>query len=251
VDGVNSRVVVVDSEGVRKFSFGRKGTGEGEFARPLGIDISDGGKVFIADTGNHRIQVFDLKGNFLSMFPVKSSPGEKPSDPVDVLVSKLKNYLYISDNDNHKIKVYQQNGNFEFEWGKFGESPGQFRYPGILAINEYNEVFVVDVLNTRVQKFDPFGNFVSEIGSWGVLPGKLFRPKGVAVDKSNRVFISDSYMGYVQVFSDLGSFLGIVCENNKNRQFTTPVGMVIDDKNKRLYVVEMRGNNVSVSNLLR
>lgn len=250
VDGVNNRIMVVDNAGKRKFEFGQKGAGKGDFKYPMGIDISDDGKVFIADTGNHRIQVFNLKGDFKYMFKVKSGPKEKPSDPVDVLVSGLNNYLYISDNDNHKVKVYNQNGTFEFEWGKFGEAPGEFRYPGILALNEYNEIYVVDVLNTRVQKFDPFGNFIAEIGSWGVLPGRLFRPKGVAVDKKNRVFVTDSYMGVIQVFTDLGSFIGVICENSKNRKFTTPVGIVIDNKNDRLQVVEMRSNKVSVLKLL-
>ena len=251
VDGVNNRIIVVDSQGRLKFSFGKKGNGKSEFSYPMGIDISVDGNVFIADSGNHRIQVFNLSGDFKYMFTVESGPEEKPSEPVDVLASKLKNYLYISDNDNHKIKVYKQSGSFEFEWGKFGEGDGEFRYPGILAINEYNEIFVVDVLNTRVQKFDPFGNFITAIGSWGVLPGKLFRPKGVAVDKRNRVFISDSYMGVVQVFSDLGRLLGIVCENNENRRFITPVGIVMDDAQARLHVVEMRGNKVSVLELLK
>ena len=249
VDGVNNRIIVVDSAGKRKFEFGQKGAGQGEFNYPLGIDISDDGKVFIADTGNHRIQVFNLKGDFKYMFKVKSGPKERPSDPVDVLASGLNNYLYISDNDNHKIKVYNQNGTFEFEWGRFGEEPGEFRYPGILALNEYNEIFVVDVINTRIQKFDPFGNFIVEIGSWGVLPGSLFRPKGVAVDKKNRVFVTDSYMGVIQVFSDLGRFIGVICEDNKNRSFVTPVGIVMDDKAKRLLVVEMRANKINVLKL--
>lgn len=250
VDGVNNRIIVVNSSGNRKFEFGREGTGKGEFKYPLGIDISDDGKVFIADSGNHRIQVFSLKGDFKNMFNVKSDPGERPSDPVDVLVSGLNNYVYVSDNDNHKIKVYDQSGTFKFEWGKFGEENGEFRYPGILAQNKNNEILVVDVLNTRVQKFDPFGNFIDQIGSWGVLPGRLFRPKGVAVDKENRVFVTDSYMGVVQVFTDLGRFIGVICENNNYRKFVTPVGIAVDDKTKRLLVVEMRANKINVLKLL-
>ncbi|GBE05598.1 NHL repeat protein [bacterium BMS3Abin10] len=248
VDGVNNRIIVVNKRGKWKFSFGRWGTGKGQFKQPVGIDISDNGKVFIADTGNHRVQVFDPKGNFLYMFTVNSGKGERPSDPVDVLVSKLKNYLYISDNDNHKIKVYKQNGTFEFEWGKQGEQYGEFRYPGILAINQFNEIFVVDVLNTRVQKFDPFGKFIADIGSWGVLPGNLFRPKGVAVDGKSRVFISDSYMGVIQVFTDMGRFIGALCKKGTLRKFNTPVGMFID--NNKLLVVEMRSNKITVLKIL-
>ena len=251
VDGVNNRIIVLDSRGELKFSFGKQGGGEGEFKYPLGIDISDQGEVFIADSGNHRIQVFDLKGNFLYMFKVRSGPGEKPSDPVDVLASKLKGYVYVSDNDNHKIKVYNHKGIFQFEWGKFGEERGEFRYPGMLVDNEFNQIFVVDVLNSRIQLFDPFGNFITDIGAWGVLQGKFFKPKGVAVDKTNRIFVSDSYMGVIQVFTDLGGFLGVICENNQKRQFITPVGLYVEGEKNRLHVVERRGSKISVLKLLK
>jgi len=249
VDGVNNRILVLDNKGRMQFSFGKRGRGEGEFLHPLGIGISARGNVFVADTGNHRIQVFDAQGNFLRMFPVKSGPEEEPADPVDVLVSEFRDYVYVSDNDNHTIKVYDIRGNFQFSWGKFGEEPGDFRYPGILAKNKQNEIFVVDVLNTRVQKFDPFGKYITEMGSWGVLPGNLFRPKGVAVDGKNRVFVSDSYMGLIQVFTDYGRFLGVVCQNKRKRHFTTPVGLSIDDENDILRTVEMRKNAIRVLKL--
>ena len=246
VDGVNDRVIVLDSEGKRKFTFGISGEGKGQFKRPVGIDIAGTGNVFIADTGNHRIQVFDLNGAFAHMFPVKPGGGEKPSDPVDVLAAGLRGNVYVSDNDNHKIRVYDQQGAFRFQWGSFGEGPGMFRYPGIMAVDGFNHVYVVDVLNTRVQKFDPFGNFITDIGAWGVLPGKLFRPKGVVVDRHNRVYVSDSYMGLVQVFAESGRFSGVLCEGRGQRQFVTPVGMVIDSNSNKLYVVEMRANKLSV-----
>lgn len=249
VDGVNHRIIVMDRSGKHKFTFGKNGSDPGELHYPLGIDVAADGRVFVADSGNHRIQVFGLNGEFRLQFPVKAGPGDNMSDPVDVLVSKLKNYVYVSDNDNHKIKVYQDNGQFVFEWGKFGEGPGEFRYPGMLAINSFNEIYVVDVLNTRVQRFNPFGEFIAEIGSWGVQAGKLFRPKGLVVDPNDRVFVSDSYMGVVQVFSGFGKLVGIVCEGNALRRFQTPVGLAFDETRHRLQVVEMRKNQISVVTL--
>jgi DNA-binding beta-propeller fold protein YncE len=245
VDGVNNRIVVTGADGTPRFTFGRNGAGAGEFQHPMGIDISKKNQVFIADTGNHRIQVFDPRGRFLYMFPVKTSAGERPAAPVDVLALDRKNYLYISDRDNHKIKVHKQTGAFVFEWGGYGEVRGQFRYPGILAADQYNQIYVVDVLNTRIQQFDPDGNFITEIGTWGVSPGELFRPKGVVVDKAGRVFISDSFMGCVQVFTDVGGFLGVVCAGGQKREFTTPVGLAVDAEN-RLLVVEMRANRIRI-----
>lgn len=250
VDGVNNRIIVLDRQGRMKFTFGQEGTGPGEFQHPLGIDISKQGRVFIADSGNHRVQIFDSKGNFVRSFIVKGTVEEKPSDPVDVLASDFKGYVYVSDNDNHKIKVYDTKGNFQFEWGRFGEGPGAFRYPGMLAKNKANEIFVVDVLNTRVQKFDPFGNHLADIGSWGVLPGNLFRPKGVVIDRKNRVFVSDSYMGLIQVFTEFGHFLGVVCENRTKRHFITPVGLFMNGENDILLAVEMRKNKISEIEIL-
>jgi DNA-binding beta-propeller fold protein YncE len=211
----------------------------------VGIDISDAGKVFVADTGNHRIQVFDLAGKFQYMFTVKTGSSKFSSDPVDVAVSELDDYLYISDNDNHKIRGYKQNGTLEFEVGGFGEDRGHFRYPAQMALNDHHELYVVDVLNTRIQKFSPFGEYLSDIGAWGVLEGTFFRPKGIFVDKKARVFVSDSYLGVVQVFSDFGKYLGIICDKGTKRVFQSPVGMIID-KDNRLLVVEMRGNKITV-----
>ncbi len=245
VDGVNNRIVVTNSDGDPQFTFGNFGNKPGEFQYPMGIDIAKSGRVFIADTRNHRIQAFNPDGTFLYMFPVKTSDGEKPAAPVDVLALDRKNYLYVSDKENHKIKVHTQDGGFVFEWGGFGEVRGKFRYPGILAVNEFNQIFVVDVLNTRIQEFDPDGNFITEIGTWGVSPGELFKPKGVTVDKAGRVFISDSFMGCIQVFTDLGGFLGVVCEKGTKREFTTPVGVAFDAGN-RLHVVEMRKNRIRI-----
>ena len=245
VDGVNNRIVVTDADGKLQFTFGRSGGNAGELKHPMGIDISKKGQVFIADMGNHRIQVFDLDGGFLYMFPVRTSPGEKPAAPVDVLALDRKSYLYISDRDNHKIKVHKQKGAFVSEWGGYGVVPGRFRYPGILASDQYNRIYVVDVLNTRIQQFEPDGNFITEIGNWGVSPGELFRPKGVVLDNTGRVFVTDSFMGCVQVFTDVGGFLGVICADGQKRKLTTPVGLAVDAEN-RLFVVEMRANRILI-----
>lgn len=246
VDGVNSRIVVVNSNGSFKFTFGKEGSGEREFDMPLGIDVYTDGRVFVADTENQRVQVFDAEGNFLFMFSTKLDSDRNPSEPVDVLVSKFNNgYIYVSDNNNHEIKVYDLKGKFKFKWGKFGEAFGEFRYPATMANNALYEVFVVDVLNTRAQKFSPTGDHINDIGSWGVHAGDFFRPKGIAVSKQGWVFVSDSYMGVIQVFNGQGQFDGVICENNKKRSFKTPVGIFVD-KDNRLMVVEMRANKITV-----
>ena len=57
-DALNHRVQVFNSSGVFQSAFGSFGTGNGQFANPRGIAVDSGGNIYVADTGNNRIQVF-------------------------------------------------------------------------------------------------------------------------------------------------------------------------------------------------
>ena len=48
----------------------------------------------------------------------------------------------------------------------------------------------------------------------------------------------------------LGRFLGAVCENNKKREFVTPIGIIFDEKRNSLKVVEMRANKITILKIL-
>ena len=78
-----SRLFVLDMEeddikvfsrsGVFEYIIGRKGQGPGEFHLPSGLDIL-GGRLYVADSANRRVQVVDTKGGYLSGFRVPFSP---------------------------------------------------------------------------------------------------------------------------------------------------------------------------------
>ena len=67
-DWDNDRVQVLNSDLTFSNTFGKKGSGKGQFDSPWGIACDSTGKVYVADTGNHRIQVFTAEGKFLMMF---------------------------------------------------------------------------------------------------------------------------------------------------------------------------------------
>ncbi|MCK5653224.1 MAG: NHL repeat-containing protein, partial [Gemmatimonadetes bacterium] len=125
-----------------------------------------------------------------------------------------------------------------------GQGRRQFRFPFLTDISNQGYVLVVEPINTRVQVLNPNGKFVNFIGAWGVKPGQLFRPKGV-VALEDRVFVTDSYLGRVQVFDLRGSFLGMLASSEGVPiELTTPMGVAIDTKHRRLYVVELKANRV-------
>nr|MDA3786894.1 NHL repeat-containing protein [Desulfobacula sp.] len=244
---VNNKIKIFDNNGKFISSFGRKGNGTGEFLFPLGIDIDDKNRIYIADSQNHRVQIFNSKGGFLSQIKIKSKTG-KPADPTDVAVDETRNQCYVVDNDNHIIFVYDLSTfNLIKTFGKPGTGKREFRYPFLIALDKDKYLYIVDVINTRVKVLNPEGLFVTDIGGWGVEKGQFFRPKGIAIDKKNRVYVSDSYMGVIQIFQTSGEFFAAIGDTSKSKvkKFKTPMGLFVDE-DSRLFVVEMFANKVTV-----
>jgi sugar lactone lactonase YvrE len=251
VDGVNNRVVVFDRSGKLSFSFGSKGSGRGQFNAPLGITTDRGGNVYIADTGNRRVQICTARGNVTSIVPIAAAAGEKPADPVDCAVDDTRQRLYVVDNDNHHLLVYSLTDLKRVEcWGSEGDGSRAFRYPFLTVLGADTAVLVVDVLNTRVQVWSPQGEVIASIGQYGVDLGQLYRPKGVCLYGDNTVLVSDSYLGVIQTFNRFGNFQSVAADEKGNvLQWTAPVGITIDDR-QRLYVVEMLANRVKVYQII-
>ncbi|KPJ78117.1 MAG: hypothetical protein AMJ54_05350 [Deltaproteobacteria bacterium SG8_13] len=247
VDGVNNQIKIFNYSGGFISSFGREGSGSGEFRQPLGIDIDTSGRVFIADSGNHRVQILGPDGDFIAQINITGT-AKHAADPTDVVVDEAGNRCYVVDNDNHRVLDYRLSDLQLIDvYGKPGTAKLEFKYPFLITLDKQKRLYVVDVTNTRVQVLKPGGTYAGTIGDWGVEPGEFFRPKGIAIDPAGRVFISDSYMGVIQIFNPMGEFHAVAGEpsNRAVKKFRTPVGLFIDH-NRRLYVVEMLANKVSV-----
>lgn len=67
VDAGSSRVLVFDFEGRFLRAIGRKGQGPGEFVRPTGAGLVEGGGLAVADFGANRIEIFDRAGTFVRL----------------------------------------------------------------------------------------------------------------------------------------------------------------------------------------
>jgi DNA-binding beta-propeller fold protein YncE len=226
------------------------GAKNGQLRFPLGIDLDRSGTIYVADAGNHRVQIFSPQGDFIAKIDLP--PGKtKPADPTDVAVDEARKRCYVVDNDNHRILSYNlENLKLIETYGAPGSEKRNFNYPFLMALDKDKYLYVVEVINTRVQVLNPEGLFVNFIGGWGVENGEFYRPKGVAFDKQNRLYVSDSYLGVIQVFDTTGSFYAALGDprTQKVKKFKTPVGLFIDRLN-RLYVVEMLANKVSVFRL--
>lgn len=88
---------------------GLPGSADGQFNAPRGLHADASNRLFVCDTGNNRIQVFDLSGNFLAKFGSAGAGSEQVNAPWDVTVSGTAPTAVISiaDRSNHRIVQWQ------------------------------------------------------------------------------------------------------------------------------------------------
>ena len=247
LNGALGKVIVFTKSGKEKLSFGRPGKGNTELNLPMGISIKNQ-QVFIADTGNARVSVFNLQGKFVRHILLKS---EKPTDktvaPVSLMV--MENKIIWSDRQNHQLCSSKiDNGKTLHCWGSKGEADGQFNYPYQLASDDQDYIFAIDVLNARVQGFSSKGTHFMNTGRFGVnTSGSLFRPNGLALYEDNQLLVSDAYLGTISIYKN-GRPLGLLTDSHaENLFFKSPTSLTLQ-KNK-LYITDTLNNSIEVFRL--
>lgn len=189
------------------FFIGRSGSAPGELNAPRGIDVAPDGSIYIADSGNHRIQRFSRDGTLLDSWGVYASilEGEAGagslSSPWDIAVAK-DGTIYIADTFNHRIQKLTPDGQFEKMWGIFrqGNDPESMWGPRGIAIDVNGHVLVTDTGNKRVVVFDKDLNFITQFGSAGFEAGQFDEPVGIAVSPQGWIAVADTWNRRVQIF---------------------------------------------------
>ena len=90
-------------------SFGKRGSGEEMFKFPYGVAVSDRNEIVVADSNNHRVQVFDSNGTFLRSFGHKGENAGEFIYPTGIAVNKHRQ-IFVADSDNHRIQILSWEG---------------------------------------------------------------------------------------------------------------------------------------------
>jgi len=154
-DGVgNQRVAKFDKNGVFVKSWGSKGAEPGQFgtsARAIAVDAQ--GNVYVADSGNKRIQVFDSNGTFKTQIAGVGSPQALciTTGPNQVLYASNSNPPNDIDvaGEIYKLKL---DGTVIGKFGKAGRTAKEFNFVNAIDCRSENNLFVGEIGNLRVQK---------------------------------------------------------------------------------------------------
>ncbi|HEV2388053.1 MAG TPA: peptidyl-alpha-hydroxyglycine alpha-amidating lyase family protein [Candidatus Acidoferrales bacterium] len=181
---INSRIAKVDKNGNWLESWGKPGAGPGQFNTPHSIAVDAQGRVYVADRGNRRIQVFDGDGHFLRQFTIdvpappdaRPAIGNKPAATTGTMAPGAPwaicitppphQVLYSADAFPGRIYKLSLDGAVLGMLGESGKQLKQFGWIHEIACPSENVLYVAELLNWRIQKLilHPAGQAVPGAG---------------------------------------------------------------------------------------
>jgi len=249
----NGNILVADTGNgrIEKFSptgsflsvIGSKGSGHGQLGEPNGIAVDRSGNIYVAEVAsNHRVQKLAPDGTFIAEW---KGPDAGFYGPRRIAIGP-DDSLYVVDQGRTRIVKFSPDGQVLSNWGSKGSGDGQFNDPTSVAVDSTSgKVYVADPTNKRIQVFDQNGKFLSKwiIPEWGQPAGF----ENLVIDsKMGRVYASSVNIGAVLIFDLNGTRVGNLTPKPPDR-FDGPSALALADR--KLYVLNMRGNRVSVIDL--
>jgi sugar lactone lactonase YvrE len=193
---------------------GKPGGGRGQFSAPAALAVDGEGNLYVADSGNHRIQKFDGDGHFMGLFGTPGGGDGQFNEPWGLAVDAEGN-IYVADTWNHRIQKFDSSFRFQKAWGgpflEVGErepEPLEFFGPRSIAIDAEGDLWVVDTGNKRVVKFSPDGDFLAQYGGPGSGPGQFDEPVGIAIAPLGEILVADTWNRRIQRFDSDFEYLG-------------------------------------------
>jgi sugar lactone lactonase YvrE len=142
----DARVLKFSHDGTFIKSWGGKGTAPGRFQVAHGIDIDAGGRLWVSDRENQRIQIFQPDGTFVREIGYRGLP-------CDVAIGR--EYIYLVNGFAGQVLQLDLTGKVLAAMGKPGDGPGEFGEAHMIAVNEREEIYVADSVNAALVKFVP------------------------------------------------------------------------------------------------
>lgn len=191
-------------------AFGERGNGEGDLYYPKDVAIDPTtGDVYVADTGNHRVQVFSATGTPLRNWGDYGTTAGLFSAPVGIAVGPNGD-VYVADKTNTRIQVFTSTGTFVRAFGNTGGHPELLSDPVSVAVGPTGTVYVSDYDAFRIVRYSSNGGYLGTIGSRGSLPGEFEWAWGLTVAPSGNLFVVDAGNRRIQEFTADGTLVRVV-----------------------------------------
>lgn len=159
VDTQQDQVIVYDADTLkllRRIGTGGKNhylTTPGDFGAPQCVTVDKDGNVYVTDTLNNRVEIFDADGNFISLFGKHGDGPGYLARPKGIAVDG-DGHIWVADEMEDRLQVFNRDGQLLTYIGTgHGDLPGQFKALVGVAIDKQNRVFTTEQYPGRLQEF--------------------------------------------------------------------------------------------------
>jgi DNA-binding beta-propeller fold protein YncE len=164
-DAKESRIAVFDTASLKFLGYfggpSKIGKGaNGTFLSPTNAAVDREGNIYVADTGNYRVQILDPTGRFLRAF---GAQGDAPGEfirPKGIAVDS-QGHVYVADAEFNNFQILTPQGQPLLAVGSLGSEPGQFALVAGLYIDSEDQIYTTEMFRGRVQVFQ----YISQPGS--------------------------------------------------------------------------------------
>jgi sugar lactone lactonase YvrE len=127
-------------------------TSPGDFAKPTGLAVDPDGNLYVADTLNDRIEIFDADGKFISTFGKNGDGPGYFARPKGVAIDG-DGHIWVADGMQDRVQVFNQETRLLISFGGHGLLPGMFQGLVGITIDKMNRIFTSEIFPGRVQQF--------------------------------------------------------------------------------------------------
>jgi len=185
-------------------AFGARGNGPGQFLDPNALALDMAGNLFVADTGNDRIQKLKADGTFLREVGGFGWGDGQLNKPTGLAAGKGLE-LYVADSRNHRIQIYNlQLLLLGVIGGQGTNGSPSFGELSRIVVSDADEIFVTDLDADQLVQIDRFSRIDRSYSGFAYDSGFLRRPTGIAVNGRENVFVCDRENDRVVVFDRSG-----------------------------------------------
>ncbi len=221
----------------RTLSEGGTGRALGDFNRPMGLTTDAALNLYVADSGNRRIQILDRNLRYVNSLESYFDEDDSPVEfelPEDIAIDG-ENSFWIADND----KVIRLDPFYGLRFEMSYDAPGDFAVGRVsaVAVSRSDLVAVADTGNRRIIVATIYGNLVARFAVGSV--------SSLAWDNRGVLWTCDPEAGKISAYDTSGHLLFVFAESypgyKPNRVAFDPSGrmLVIDSARRTLTIYEI------------
>jgi sugar lactone lactonase YvrE len=188
--------------------FGGMGSTAGQLNNPNAISVTPDAKLYAVDTGNNRIQIFSMRGEFIKSVGGFGFKQYQFDHPLDIWTKSVMNY-YISDYNNNRIERYNRDFSYIASFENDEETGAEFGFAEVSStvVNSQQEMFILSCSENKILKFNRHNEPERVFADYESGAGELEQPQQMDLWGERYLAVSDAALKAVLIYDFFGNFI--------------------------------------------